>query len=178
MLVGVLAVTVLVCARTARPLPFALAGALAVAAAFTAAGFWWWEGYHLLVERYYQGVAAVRPHGYWVWANLANAVIAAGVASVAGTRRVLALSLGSVRAAPTAVSGGKAVVPLVTAAVCATVVADLSGMSKGETERIWLPFLVWLVPAAALLPCRDHRVWLALQAAAALLVNHLLRTGW
>ncbi|MEV2278158.1 hypothetical protein AB0I72_21490 [Nocardiopsis sp. NPDC049922] len=177
-LVGILAVTVLVCARTVRPLPFALAGALAVAAAFTAAGFWWWEGYHLLVERYYQGVAAVRPYGYWVWANLANALIVAGAASAAGARRVLALLPGAVRALPTAVPGTGAVVLLVTAALCATAVADLSGMSKGETERIWLPFLVWFVPAVALLPSRDHRAWLALQASAALLVNHVLRTGW
>ncbi|MFI6576819.1 hypothetical protein ACIBFB_13535 [Nocardiopsis sp. NPDC050513] len=177
-LVGILAASVLVCARTARPLPYALAGALAVAAAFTASGFWWWEGYRLLVERYYQGVAAVRPYGYWVWANLAIAVIVAGAASAAGARRVLALLPGAVRALPTAVSGTGAVVLLVAAALGATAAADLSGMSKGETERIWLPFLVWLVPSAALLPSRDHRVWLALQAATALLVNHALRTGW
>ncbi|XKK39697.1 hypothetical protein HFP72_02075 [Nocardiopsis sp. ARC36] len=51
-------------------------------------------------------------------------------------------------------------------------------MSKGETERIWLPFVLWLVPAAALLPDRHHRGWLAAQGATALLVNHLLLTGW
>ncbi|MFE3459232.1 hypothetical protein ACFXKD_16950 [Nocardiopsis aegyptia] len=180
-LVAIPAVAVLVCARTARPLPYALAGALAVAAAFTAAGFWWWEGYHLVVERYYQGVAAIRPYGYWVWANLAAAVIAAGAASVAGVRRCLA---GLPRAVRSRVrpaddpDGGAPVAVLVVAALCAIAVADLSGMSKAETERIWLPFVLWLVPAAALLPRRDHRVWLALQAGTALLVNHLLATGW
>ncbi|WP_116248315.1 hypothetical protein [Nocardiopsis sp. FIRDI 009] len=179
-LLAIPAVAVLVCARTARPLVPAVVGALSVAAAFTAAGFWWWEGYRLVVERYYQGVAAVRPYGYWVWANLANAVLAAGIASAAGLRRVLSLLPGEARALPRGGTGSGAgtVVLLVAAAFCALAVADLSGMSKGETERIWLPFLVWLVPAAALLPHRDHRVWLALQAATALLVNHLLRTGW
>jgi hypothetical protein len=56
--------------------------------------------------------------------------------------------------------------------------ADLSGMSKAETERIWLPFTLWLPAAAAFLPRRDHRAWLAAQAVVALLVNHLLWTHW
>lgn len=56
--------------------------------------------------------------------------------------------------------------------------ADLSGMSKAETERIWLTFAVWLLPACALLPRRAHARWLATQAVLALLVNHLLLTGW
>ncbi|MBO8196326.1 hypothetical protein ITI46_32500 [Streptomyces oryzae] len=67
---------------------------------------------------------------------------------------------------------------LVLAALLTVAVADLSGMSKAETERIWLPFLTWLLPAAALLPRRSARYWLAAQAAVALLVNHILLTGW
>jgi hypothetical protein len=179
-LLAIPAVAVLVCARTARPLPYALTGALAVAAAFTAAGFWWWEGYRLVVERYYQGVAAIRPYGYWVWANLATVALTAGAASVAGARRALARLPRAVRSrtGPEDDPGGAPVAVLVAGALCAVAVADLSGMSKAETERIWLPFVLWLVPAAALLPCRGHRVWLALQAATALLVNHLLDTGW
>lgn len=51
-------------------------------------------------------------------------------------------------------------------------------MSKAETERIWQPFVVWLMPAAALLPGPGRRGWLAAQAVVALLVNHLLWTGW
>ncbi|MEU5099580.1 hypothetical protein [Streptomyces sp. NPDC020996] len=65
---------------------------------------------------------------------------------------------------------------LVAAALLALLVADLSGMSKAETERIWLPFAWWLLPACAFLPGR--RGWLAAQASLALLVNHLLLTGW
>ncbi|PWV48508.1 hypothetical protein [Nocardiopsis sp. L17-MgMaSL7] len=178
-LIGVLAVTVLLCARTARPLPYALAGALAVAAAFTASGFWWWEGYQLLVERYYQGVAAVRPYGYWVWANLATVCLTAGLAAVVGARRALARVPDAVRGLRRAPSREDAVTALlVTAALCAVAAATLSGMSKGETERIWLPFVLWLVPATALLPVSHHRAWLAVQAGTALSVNHLLLTGW
>ncbi|MEV8031051.1 hypothetical protein [Streptomyces sp. NPDC086182] len=65
---------------------------------------------------------------------------------------------------------------LVVGALLALLVADLSGMSKAETERIWLPFVMWLLPAGAFLP--RPRAWLIAQAALALLLNHLLLTGW
>jgi methylthioxylose transferase len=56
--------------------------------------------------------------------------------------------------------------------------ADLSGLSKAEVERIWLPFAVWFAAGAALLPARHRRWWLAVQALTALAVNHLLVTNW
>ncbi|GGW82970.1 hypothetical protein ACIP4U_33425 [Streptomyces caelestis] len=65
---------------------------------------------------------------------------------------------------------------LVAAAFTALLVADLSGMSKAETERIWLPFAMWLPAACASLS--RPRTWLAAQAVIALLLNHLLLTGW
>ncbi len=64
------------------------------------------------------------------------------------------------------------------AAAVAVVAADVSGLSKAEVERIWLPFGVWLVAGAAALPAPGHRGWLAVQAATALAVNHLLLTPW
>jgi methylthioxylose transferase len=64
------------------------------------------------------------------------------------------------------------------AAALAVLVADLSGLSKAEVERIWLPFTVWLVAATALLPARQARWWLAGQAVATLVVHHLLLTTW
>lgn len=146
-----------------RPLPFLLAGLAVVPAVFTALGFDWWEAYRLLVTRYHQGAGGVRPYGYWVWANLACAVFIVGPATVAGLRR-------------TRVSRADALGTLVAAALLALLVADVSGMSKAETERIWLPFAIWLLPACAALP--RPRVWLAAQAVLALLVNHLLLTGW
>lgn len=65
---------------------------------------------------------------------------------------------------------------LVLAALLALLLADLSGMSKAETERIWLPFVMWLLPAGAFL--NGTRAWPAAQAVLALLLNHLLLTGW
>ena len=59
------------------------------------------------------------------------------------------------------------------AALAAVAVADLSGLSKGEVERIWLPFVPWvLLATAALTPAlraaagspRSSRSGIALQA--------------
>ena len=41
-----------------------------------------------------------------------------------------------------------------------------------------LPFAVWMVATAGLLPARHVRWWLAAQALVALAVNHLLLTTW
>jgi hypothetical protein len=64
------------------------------------------------------------------------------------------------------------------AAVAAILVADVTGLSKAEVERIWLPFAVWLPAGAVLLPAPSRRGWLAIQAVTALLINHLVLTGW
>ncbi|MFF9456217.1 hypothetical protein [Streptomyces flaveolus] len=160
-----------------RPVLFVplLAGAAVVPVAFSAAGFDWWEAYRLLVERYYQGAAGIRPYGYWVWANLACTVLITGLATVAGLRRAGGVLLAGRRGEAVAPGDGQAAL-LVTAGLLALLAADLSGMSKAETERIWLPFALWLLPACAFLG--RPRVWLAAQAVLALLLNHLLATGW
>lgn len=178
-LIALLLLTVLLLARTARPVPLFVLGALVVPAAFTLAGFNWWEAYHLLVERYYQAAGGFRPYWYWVWANLACTVIAVGPATVAGLRRTAATAPGAARALRTGTAAApQRLVPVVLAAFLMLLAADLSGMSKAETERIWQPFMLWLLPAAALLPTPGRRGWLAAQAVVALLVNHLLWTGW
>ncbi|MCX4740987.1 hypothetical protein [Streptomyces antibioticus] len=149
-----------------------LAGLAVVPAAFTFAGFDWWEAYRLLVTRYHQGAGGIRPYGYWVWANLACTVLITGLATAAGLRRTGAVLLGR-RTAPRAEIR---LALLVAAALAALLAADLSGMSKAETERIWLPFALWLLPSCAFLT--HPRAWLTAQAVLALLLNHLLRTGW
>ncbi|MGW7579013.1 hypothetical protein [Streptomyces sp. NPDC054765] len=175
----VLGAAVLVLARSARPLPYVLLGVLVWVAAFTSAGFWWVEGYTTLVERYYQGAAKVRPYGYFLWANLAAQVVTVGLATVAGLRRAAGPLWRAARGIRRERPGGRgALAVLVAAGLCMLLLADLSGMSKAETERIWLAFAVWMLPACALLPRRVHSRWLAAQAVLTLLVNHLLLTGW
>jgi methylthioxylose transferase len=159
-LVGVIALVVVW--RQWRALALAVSAAAVVVAAFALAGFWWLDGYHLVVERYYQGIASERVYHYWVWANLAAALLAAGFAPIAG--------LAAARRSP--------VLWLTGGALAAILFADASGLSKAEVERIWLPFTVWLTAATAFLPAGARKPWLAVQAGTALLVNHLLLTNW
>ena len=63
-------------------------------------------------------------------------------------------------------------------AAASVLVADLSRMSKSEVERIWLPFVPWLLISTALLPQRWRRAGLALQLVTALVAQHLLYTSW
>ncbi|WIV60762.1 hypothetical protein [Amycolatopsis nalaikhensis] len=173
-LLGLLAVAVAVLGKQWRAAALAIAAALAVVGVFAWTGFWWLDGYHLVVERYYQGVALVRPYSYWVWADLAAVTVALGPAVVAALRRGLADAF----LPPRRTVFADPVLLLGVAALLTILFADLSGLSKAETERIWLPFGVWLLPLTALLPRPGRRWWLAAQAGTALAVNHLLLTGW
>ena len=172
-LVGLPALAVLVSASDWRPVlralgPAALAS-VAVAATFAIAGFYWFDGYTLVQQRYWQGIAKDRPFQYWSWANLACVVCAIGLGSVAGISRVFD------RVAIRRRSGFHLVLlAMLTVIVC----ADLSMLSKAEVERIWLPFTIWLTAAPALLPVRSHRLWLAVNVAGALLVNTVMVTNW
>jgi hypothetical protein len=62
--------------------------------------------------------------------------------------------------------------------VIPALIADFSAMSKAETERIWLSFGVIAYSSLALLRGRMATWALAMSAAWAVLVNHLLNTGW
>ncbi|WP_433364895.1 hypothetical protein ACQPZX_34785 [Actinoplanes sp. CA-142083] len=166
----IVAAVVLAVPHGRRTAGWAMAGVVVVVVAFTAAGFDWLTGYHLVTRRYYQGLAAHRPYAYWVWANLAALTVAAGpIAAVILRRATPRLSLRTAGAAPWL---------LPVAAAAAILAADLTGYSKAEVERIWLPFAVWLMAGAALVPARPRRWWLAGQAVVALVVNHLLLTVW
>ncbi|MGC0397890.1 hypothetical protein RKD27_000534 [Streptomyces sp. SAI-126] len=164
-------------ARRLRPLPYVITGFVVVPALFTLAGFNWWEAYHLLVTRYYQGAGGIRPYGYWVWANLACTALVVGPATVAGLRRSVGTSIRQgLRTCLRRSTAEPRLALLVLATLLALLAADLSGMSKAETERIWLPFAMWLLPACAFLT--RPRAWLTAQATLALVLNHLLLTGW
>ena len=159
---GLFPLAVVVATRRWRLLVPAVAGVVVVVAAFTAAGFWWLTGYEDVKVIYAASIASTRPYAYFVWANLAAVAFALGPATVAALSRVRALP--------------RAAALLVAAALAAILLADLSGMSKAEVERIWLPFAVWAVVACGTLP--RPRAWLVAQAVLALAVNHLLLTVW
>lgn len=172
-LLGVLAVAVLVAARSLRVLPVALAAAVLVAVVFALAGFAWWQAYPVLVERYWAGIASIRPGLYWIWADLAVLAFSAGPVVGAG----IGAALVRARAVLTRSEDGVVVV-LTLAAVAVVVMADVSNLSRSEVERIWLPFVPWLLVGTALLSARWRRFGLAAGVLTGLAVEHLLRTAW
>ena len=109
-----------------------------------------------------------------MWGNLAALVFSAGPLLGASTdhpgRRARVLHVGP--------DAARVATWLVGAAVAMVVAADLSQMSKAEVERIWLPFVPWLLISCALLPERWRRIGIVLQVVTALVIQHLLFTGW
>jgi hypothetical protein len=168
LLLAPLALAVLLCARRWSPLPAIAAGAVVPVLVLAVLGFRLWSAYPVLNDRYWAGIAAGRPASYWFWGDLAALAISAGPALGAGLASLLAAR----RRAP------RTVRLLVAAAAASIVLADVSRMSKAEVERIWLPFVPWLLLVTACLPERWRRPALAVQVLVALLVQHLVLTNW
>ncbi len=170
----VLAVPVIAVAalrRRVRPTIITAVGVAAVAVAFLAAGFWWVDGLRATAEQYRLSVAKTRPYGYFLVADLAVFGLIAGPATVAALTRLGRQSSERAR---------WSIVPALGLTMVA--LADLSGYSKAEVERIWL-FLVPPVAAATALLGRPgtnavHRGWLGLQLTAGLALQAALRTPW
>jgi methylthioxylose transferase len=169
-LVVVVAVVVIARARrTDRParspgvlVPFAVGVLLPLGAAGVIAGFWWMEGLQATEHAYWSGIGGQRPAGYLTLAgNPAALALAAGPAVAVGLAGVLTSADRRARFLPAAALG-------------AVLVANVSQMSRGEVERIWLPFVPWLALAAP----GDRRGWLAAQAGLALLVQAALASAW
>jgi hypothetical protein len=168
-LVGLLALAVVVGQRRIRPLFLAAAAVLAVFAAFAFEGFWWTHGLAVASQRVREGPAWIdRPTAYFVVADLAALAIAVGPATVGA----LALVGGD----PRRRLGSGVVLPA--AALAGVLLACCSNLSKGEVERIWLPFEVWLLTATAALPAASRRTWLAVQLGLALTLQLTLRLKW
>jgi hypothetical protein len=157
------------------PWLIAIGGFVAVAAAHLALGFNWLSGLVALRIRYYQGIASQRPFSYFVYADIAAWLVSCSPLLAVGVARSVAV-LSKGHAGPW--TQDRIVALLALSGVIAALIADFSAMSKAETERIWLSFGLIAYTGLALL--RDRRAtWaLAMSAAWALLVNHLLNTGW
>jgi len=157
--------------RRVRPLLIAGAATLAVVVAFGLAGFWWWDGLRVTRHHYEIGLSRLRPYGYFVFAgNLAALALCIGPAAGAGIGRVVARAR---RRPPAALALGAGL-------LAALVTADLSGMSKAEVERIWLPFAVWAAAAGGWAGAgpRAHRAWIALHVVGTLALEAWLVTPW
>jgi 4-amino-4-deoxy-L-arabinose transferase-like glycosyltransferase len=150
--------------RRLRPLAVAAVGPAVVLGALALAGFWWLDGFTASRNAHNAGIAATRPYGFFFVDDLAAFAVALGPAVCAG--------LAGLRA--------RADWLLVGATLTAVFLADLTGLSKGEVERIWLPFAPFVMLAAAGLPSdrRSTRAWLAGAALFAAFVEMLVRTAW
>ncbi|QKG19255.1 hypothetical protein [Actinomadura verrucosospora] len=163
-----------------RPRPRVLAGAAAglvvVPAAFTLLGFWWPDGVRATLDTYLiSRGSAQRSYTYFLFGDLAVLGLLTGPAVAYALPRTAGVLW---RAARTrAMSPAAAVALPACAALLGMVVLDLSGVTKGEVERIWVPFAAWLV-AAASLRAPGSRWWLAAQAATALAVQALVLSPW
>jgi hypothetical protein len=149
--------------RSWRPLLIGAAVATATVFAFVAFGFWWFAGLAATREEYYV-LDLDRPYAYFFVNNLAAWALCLGPATFVAVARLRDHKLWLL------VGGGLA----------AAALANLSGMSMGEVERIWLPFAVWVLPAGAVLATRRRSVhlWLTAQAATALLLTAFISTNW
>ena len=163
------AVPVLVVAigrRRVRPVVIAGLAVLGVMLAALAWGFWWVGGLEATKVAYDGNLARVRPYAYFFVGNLAALAVALGPAIAVGLTRLRNRSTWLL------VGGG----------LGAILVANVSGMSLAETERIWQPFMpLVLLAGAALVPAgrlERARPWLAAQAVVALGLVAVLRSPW
>ena len=168
-LLAILPVAVCVARRRIRPLVVASAGIAIWFAGFAAFGFSWFAGFVATRNEYWiaGGAASKRPYSYFLIADLAVFAIATGPA--------VAVALTRIR--------DRRMWFLVGGALAAVLLADVSGMSKGEVERIWLPFVPWAMLATAALAsginhARVMRKWLALQTVTTLVVAITIRSQW
>jgi hypothetical protein len=168
-LVALVPFVVAVANRCWRPLVVAAAGAAAVLVVFLGFGFWWVGGL-LATKHEYDVLDLQRPYRYFVVNNLSAWALALGPATAVALTRLRDRRLWLL------VGGG----------ALAAAAANITGLSEGEVERIWLPFTIWvLLAGAVLVGGRDHPAhwraaqgWLALQASSAIVLVSLVTTQW
>ncbi len=168
-LLAIIPVAIAVNRRRLRPIVVAALGGSVVLLGFLAAGFWWLDGLLTTRERYFDGVGGRRPYLVFLVADLAILALVLGPA--------IAVALGRLR--------DRAAWLLVGSAAVAVALADLTGMAKGEVERIWLPFVPWLLVAGlALFTGTDSRArrrasgWLGVQVVVAIVTQTLVNSPW
>jgi hypothetical protein len=146
-----------------RPVFIAGGVALVVVLAMVPLGFWWLDGL-MATKREYDTLDLERPYNYFLVNNIG----------------ALALALGPAVAAGLALLRDRRVWLLVGGGLAAVIVANVSGLSEGEVERIWLPFSVWIGLAALAVNTGRiaTRAWLAAQAATAIGVVAWIETYW
>ncbi len=168
-LFGVPIAAVLLARRSWRLGTITSATILAVIAAVHVAGFSWLAGLAATRREYAESVAQERPYAAFLLINAAAFAIVVGPATLAGLSNLWTRT-------PRGFSA------LVAIGLSCAGLAAVSGLSKGEVERIWLPFAFFTLPAAAATTARRSRratrSWLSAQAGVAIGVQCFVRTNW
>ena len=156
---------VLAARRALGSLLWAASGGCVVVAVFAALGFWWPAGLAATRLEYVSGVASDRSWTYFTLAGNPGALLlSTGPAWLVGLTTLRREDLA--RWAPAL------------GALAAVVLANASGLSKAEVERIWLPFVPLLVLFAAAAPARLRTPLLAGQVILALVLEGVLASPW
>jgi len=108
-----------------------------------------------------------------MWGNFAALLFSAGPLLGAGVAQLVGRLRGCLKDPPTRVAA-----LLSGAGLVMVLLADASQMSRAEVERIWLPFVPWLLVSCALLPRGWRYGGLAGQVLAAVVIAHLLKPDW
>ncbi|MEO8475925.1 MAG: DUF2064 domain-containing protein [Actinomycetota bacterium] len=163
-LLGLVPLSVAVARRRWRTLAVAALPILAWVGWPLLFGWSWVEASAVTRREYGASLARVRPYGYFVIADLAALLVAVGPAVWVAVARLR----------------DRRIWLLVGAALIAVAVADLSGLTKAEVERIWLPYMPWITAAtgAAFVGSRQRRRWLAAGVGWALLVQLVVFSPW
>ena len=125
------------------------------------AGFSWFDGVHATHRAWELGKGDDRPYLYSLVADVAVLGVLVGPATAASiTRRP-----------------GRVPSVLAASSALGLLLLAVSGVTRLEVERIWLPFAPWLVLLTAGIPARG-RGWLAVNAACALTFQLLVLDVW
>lgn len=137
-----------------------LVGLAVVPMLMTAGGFWWPDGVAATHRAWVAGRGDERPYAYSFVADLALLAVLVGPATAVAATRT--------RRGPAAA--------LATAAGVGVLLLAVSGVTRLEVERIWLPFAPWLLVLCSAL--RGDRRWLALNATTAVAWQALVYDVW
>jgi hypothetical protein len=139
-------------------------GAAVVALAFSLAGFSYIAGFEATHRAWAAGIGPVRSRTYFIVGDLADLCLSAGP--------VLAIGLANLRT--------RRLVVMVCAVIISVLASDVSGFVRGEAERIWLPFVPWLVAAAADIPLTKRGVTtvLASQGVVGIALELFTKSPW
>ncbi|MEV5749871.1 hypothetical protein AB0L00_18785 [Actinoallomurus sp. NPDC052308] len=176
-----LPLAVLVLTRPAWSVLMALAaGSLVVPIAFTMAGFSWWEGVVGTHVAWLISHGSRRPYAYFLLGDLAVLALLVGPAAAVALPTALRCAAGPVF---TGLPGGRGrPVPdrlgwLAAAALAGVLALDLSGVTSGEVERIWIPYAAWVVTVTAV-HRPPGRTMLLAQTVTALVIEAFVRSPW